>query len=59
MSKSGPHRSRTLLRFRSAQSALKLIKQKIEEAEPAREEPRELFDQPVHPFPPKCPDSME
>jgi hypothetical protein len=59
MSKSGPHRSKTLLRYRSARSVLKLIEQKIEEAEPMREETCKLLEQPVHLFLPKRPDSKE
>jgi hypothetical protein len=36
-----------------------MIEQKIEEAEPGSEQPRELLDQPVHPFSPKRPDFRE
>ena len=59
MSKSGSHRTRALPHYRSARSVLKPITQKIEEVEPAREEPRELLDRPVQLFSPKRPDSVE
>ncbi|WP_046866265.1 hypothetical protein [Microvirga massiliensis] len=54
-----PHRHWTRLRHRFARSALKLLQQKITEAERAREEPRELLDRPVHPFLPKRPHREE
>ena len=44
------HRPRMLLRYRSARSALKLLKQKVTEAERAIEVPHGLLDRPVHPF---------